>query len=94
MEDCIDENFTSQHDDNEENYFIVHTDWLVRKCDGYNKQDLEKNRLINDYISVNYLIFIQGIIKRQHNRCLICNQPFHSLNEPTFDRIDNNKFHT
>jgi hypothetical protein len=60
MEDCIDElndfhfkkgkfslpKFEKNHTlhDDENNYFIVYTDWLIKKCDSYNKQDLEKNR--------------------------------------------------
>jgi hypothetical protein len=77
----FDKKFTSTEDDNEEDYFTVHTDWLIRKCDGYNKQNLEKNRPIHENISVNDQILVQGIIKRQHNRCVICDQTFHRLNE-------------
>jgi hypothetical protein len=90
----FDKSFTSKVDDNEENYFVVHKDWLIRKCDGYNRQDIEKNRPIHENINVNDQILVQGIIKHQHNRCVICDQQFHRMNEPTFDRIDNNKPHT
>jgi hypothetical protein len=35
---------TPYDDYNEDDYFIVHTDWLIRKCDNFNKENLEKNR--------------------------------------------------
>jgi hypothetical protein len=54
----------------------------------------EKNRPIHDNISVNDQFLVQGIIKHQRNRCVICDQQFHRMNEPSFDRIDNNKPHT
>jgi hypothetical protein len=90
---AFEKKFTSC-DENEEDYFIVHTDWLIRKCDGYNKQDLKKNRDISENICVNYQILIQGLIKFQPNGCIICDQQFHCLNKPTFDHIDNNRSHT
>jgi hypothetical protein len=33
----FDNNFKTQDNDNEENYFIVHMVWLAGNCDGYNK---------------------------------------------------------
>jgi hypothetical protein len=109
MEDCIDElndfhfkkskfslhafekNYTLHDDDD---YFIVHTDWLIRKCDSYNKEDLEKNKDISENICVNDEILIQGLISHQFNCCVIYDQHSHRMNELTFDRIDNNKYHT
>jgi hypothetical protein len=67
---------------------------MIRKCDGYNKQYLEKNRDISENFCINDQILIQGLISHQHNPSVIYYQPFHRLNKPTFDRIDNNKSHT
>jgi hypothetical protein len=62
------------HDDEEDDYFIVHTDWLIRKFDSYNKQKFEKNRDISENFCVNDQILIQGLIKHQHNHSVICDR--------------------
>jgi hypothetical protein len=75
--------------DNNDDYFVVYMDWLIRKCDIYNKENFEKTEIYSR--KVYYQIFIKSLISCQHNRCVICDQHFHFLHMRTFDRVDTNK---
>jgi hypothetical protein len=74
--------------------FVLTSEWLKKKCDGYDKQDLKRKMNIDNNVKDYDFNAIAKKLAYQHHRCYICKRRFTAKDAPTFDRIENYKPHT
>jgi 5-methylcytosine-specific restriction endonuclease McrA len=73
--------------------FTITCSWLTKKCKLYNEQDVKAKRPINNNVSAKNLEQIRALFSKQNGCCSLCGNKFSSVDQITFDRIDNGKPH-